>query len=75
MTKTKSAFILAFAISAPAFAMAMDTDGDGLVSPSEFQEALPDAPEGTFERLDANGDGALNEAEVAAAKEAGIIPA
>ncbi|MEM8776094.1 MAG: EF-hand domain-containing protein [Pseudomonadota bacterium] len=78
MFEKKTAFGLVLAISVPAFAVAateLDSNGDGLVSPAEFQEAMPEAPEGTFEQLDVNGDGALNEAEVAAAREAGIIPA
>jgi len=56
-------------------ALAMDADGDGMVSQAEFEAALPEAPSGTFEQLDVDGDGALNSAEVAAGRDAGIIPA
>ncbi|MEM6483053.1 MAG: EF-hand domain-containing protein [Pseudomonadota bacterium] len=63
---------IALLIALPAWAM--DEDGDGMVSPAEFEAALPEAPSGTFEQLDVDGDGALNSAEVAAGRDAGIIP-
>ena len=75
MTKELKITLFAIAMSVPAIALAMDADGDGMVSPEEFQAVMPDAPEGTFETLDADGDGLLSEAEVAAGQEAGIIPA
>ncbi|MEM7073756.1 MAG: EF-hand domain-containing protein [Pseudomonadota bacterium] len=73
MYKTTSATLIAVVLALPA--LAMDSDGDGMVTQAEFQAAMPDAPSGTFEQLDADGDGALNEAEVAAGRDAGIIPA
>ncbi len=75
MTKELKVTLFALAMSVPAIALAMDADGDGMVSPDEFQAVMPDAPEGTFETLDADGDGLLSEAEVQAGKEAGILPA
>lgn len=77
MTKELLATTFAFALTLPAAALAqsaMDTDGDGMVTMSEFQEAMPDAEAGTFSQIDADGDGALNADEVAAAQEAGILP-
>lgn len=73
MFKKTLAALIATVLALPA--LAMDSDGDGMVSPSEFEAALPEAPSGTFEQLDVDGDGALNSAEVAAGRDAGIIPA
>ena len=78
MTKELLATTFALALTLPAAALAqsaMDTDGDGMVTMSEFQEAMPDAEEGLFSEADTDGDGALNADEVAAAQEAGILPA
>jgi hypothetical protein len=52
----------------------MDANGDGAVTMSEFQDAYPDAEAGTFSALDTDADGALSEAEIAAAVDAGILP-
>ncbi|MEM9844824.1 MAG: EF-hand domain-containing protein [Pseudomonadota bacterium] len=73
MLKKSLAAVIAVLFAFPA--LAMDSDGDGLVSAAEFEAAMPDAPSGTFEQLDVDGDGALNSAEVAAGRDAGIIPA
>lgn len=51
-----------------------DVDGDGMVSMEEFTAAWPDMTAETFAAADANADGALDEAEIAAAAEAGILP-
>jgi hypothetical protein len=75
MTKELIAATFAFALLLPAAASAMDADGDGMVSMDEFQAAMPDAAEGTFEAADTDGDGMLNADEVAAAQESGLIPA
>lgn len=55
--------------------LVLDADGDGMVSYAEAQAALPDLTEAEFAALDANGDGMLNAEEIAAAEEAGLIPA
>ena len=47
---------------------AIDTDGDGLISSAEFA-ALPSAPPVSFEELDANADGYLDEEEKAAIRQ------
>jgi hypothetical protein len=41
---------------------AHDTDGDGQLSAAEM--VMPPVPEGLFDRVDANGDGAITEAEI-----------
>lgn len=53
----------------------LDTDGDGLVSYTEALVAMPEMTEAEFAALDADGDGALNAEEIAAAVDAGLIPA
>jgi len=53
---------------------AMDADGDGYVSMAEFQEAMPGVSADAFMSADANADGALTEAEIAAAQDAGTLP-
>ncbi|WP_297773723.1 EF-hand domain-containing protein [uncultured Roseovarius sp.] len=78
MTKELTSASLAFAMILPAAAFAsdfssMDTNGDGYVTMSEFQEAMPDAPADAFMAADADADGALSEDELAAAKDAGTF--
>ena len=79
MLKELTAASFAIALTLPAAALAgdeamMDADGDGMVTAAEFEAAHPEAEAGTFERIDTNADGALAEDEVAAAKEAGVLP-
>ena len=76
MFKKITAATLAAALVAPSFAMAetMDTDGNGMVSMSEFQAVYPDAGADMFSSVDTNSDGALSEDEIAAAQEAGTLP-
>lgn len=76
MLKKITAATFATALIAPGFAMAetMDTDGDGMVSMSEFQTVYPDAGADMFSSVDTNSDGALSEDEIAAAQEAGTLP-
>ena len=68
-------FALALVLPMAAFAADMDADGDGAVSMTEFQEAMPDAEAGTFSAVDANADGVLTADEIASAQEAGTLPA
>ncbi len=56
-------------------AEALDTDGDGFVSYTEALVAMPEMTEAEFQALDTNGDGALDADEIAAAQDAGLIPA
>lgn len=61
--------------SAAAAATELDTDGDGLVTLEEISAALPEITEETFTMMDANGDGTLDEDELAEARDAGMLPA
>ena len=77
MTKELLATTFALALTLPAAALAqdaMDADGDGMVTMSEFQDAMPDAEADTFSMVDTNADGALSADEIAAAQEAGTLP-
>jgi len=67
------AIILGFAAPALA-ATAYDADGDGKVTLEEVQAVAPNVTEATFEAIDANGDGSLDEAEIADAEAAGVMP-
>jgi len=67
-------FALALTLPMAAFAASMDADGDGAVSMTEFQEAMPDAEAGTFSAIDTNADGVLTEDEIASAQAAGTLP-
>lgn len=80
MTKDFVAATFTLALSLPAMTLAsdlsaMDTNGDGYVTMSEFQQVMPEATAEIFTTADANGDGALNEDEVTAAVAAGVLPA
>ena len=76
MTKELKVAGLAIALTLPfaAFAATMDADGDGAVTLSEFQAAMPDAEAGTFSAVDTNADGVLTEDEIASAQAAGTLP-
>jgi hypothetical protein len=56
-------------------AAALDGDADGMISYAELLVAMPDMTEAEFQALDADGDGMLNADELAAAQDAGLIPA
>lgn len=51
-----------------------DLDGDGMVTMEEFVAAYPDLTDEAFIAADANADGVLDETEIAAAAEAGVLP-
>lgn len=53
---------------------ATETDGDGMVSFAELRTAVPDATEETFLAADSTADGVLDEDEIMAGQEAGILP-
>lgn len=81
MTHLKSlALIATTALCIPAFAMAQsavqaDANEDGVLSLAEVQTVYPDMTEDQFMSIDLNGDGMLEDAEVKAAQEAGLLPA
>ena len=53
----------------------MDADADGVISEVEFVAAYPEANEAALAAADQDQNGALDEAEIIAATEAGILPA
>ncbi|MBM7067335.1 EF-hand domain-containing protein [Actibacterium sp. 188UL27-1] len=67
-----ASILTALAVSA---ATEMDTDGDGMFSLTELQVAYPDLTAETYASLDANADGMVDPEELAAAQEAGVLPA
>ncbi|MEO0830368.1 MAG: EF-hand domain-containing protein [Pseudomonadota bacterium] len=62
----------ALAVSASA---EYDTDGDGLFSLPELQAVYPDMTAEMYAALDSNADGLIDEAELTAAQESGVLPA
>jgi hypothetical protein len=81
MTKTfRLTTIAALALCIPAYAMGagvaeLDSNGDGILSVAEVQAIYPDVTADQFSAMDLNADGALDDGEVQAAQEAGIMPA
>lgn len=69
--------LLSIVASTPAFAISteIDVDADGMYSFPELQTAMPEMTEDQFIVMDVNGDGLLDETEVSAATEAGLLPA
>jgi len=53
----------------------IDINGDGFYSFPEISTIYVDVTDATFTAMDTTGDGLLDMAEVAAAQEAGLIPA
>lgn len=53
----------------------VDADGDGMVSFVELLVVMPSLSDAEFQALDADADGLLSGEEVAAAQQAGLIPA
>ncbi|MDW4547932.1 EF-hand domain-containing protein [Defluviimonas sp. D31] len=62
-----------FAAAANAQTVVTDTDGNGSFSIEELTAAYPDMTAEVFASIDANGDGAVDADELAAARESGII--
>ncbi|OYX44293.1 MAG: hypothetical protein B7Z02_05940 [Rhodobacterales bacterium 32-67-9] len=76
----KLALTLALGLATTGMALAqglseMDADGTGNLSLTELQAVYPNLNEEGFTAIDANGDGAVDEAELAAAVEAGTLKA
>ena len=56
-------------------AVQADANEDGVLSLEEVQAVYPDVTAEQFASADLNGDGALEDAEVTAAQETGVMPA
>lgn len=68
--------ILVAMFAAPAFAITVadvDSDGDSLVSFAEMTVKYPDLTEVAFGEIDTSDDSLVDETELAAALEAGMI--
>ncbi len=65
-----------FALSGASFAAVtdVDTDGDGVASFTELLAMYPTLTEEGFSAIDTNDDGVIDDAEMTAAQDAGIIP-
>ncbi len=75
----KSVLASVVCIGIPALAIGagiqdVDANADGVLTIDEVQSTYPEITVDTFSAMDVNSDGALDEAEVAAAQEAGIMP-
>ncbi len=79
MTKFIASILAAGALATTAFAAGsltdMDTNGDGLLTVEEVQAVYPEMTAEQFSQIDVNADGAIDDAELGAAQEAGLIPA
>ena len=61
--------------TAAAYAMTdIDLNGDGGLSMEEFAQAYPDLTEVEFKTADMDGDGMINETELADALANGLLP-
>ncbi len=52
-----------------------DTDGDGVYSMEELMVAFPNLTEDVFTTIDENADGAVDQTELTAALDAGVLVA
>lgn len=68
--------IAAILAAAPALAQMaeIDTDGDGLVTYEEMVAVYPDTTPEAFAQIDSSADGAVDEAELTAALDEGLVP-
>ena len=53
----------------------LDADGDGAVTMTEFNEAMPEDGAAVFAEIDADANGVLDAEEVAEAVSIGVLPA
>lgn len=76
MYKALAIMATGMVLSTGAFAAVsdVDSDGDGVASFTELLAVYPTLTEEGFGTIDANGDGVVDEAEMAAAIDAGLIP-
>ena len=66
--------VLAMSASAFAAMVDVDSDGDGVATFTEMLAVYPTLTEEGFGAIDVNADGVLDEAEMNAAQEGGLIP-
>jgi hypothetical protein len=52
----------------------IDTNGDGMMTIDEVQAVFPDVSADAFAQADVNDDGALDDAEMVAGQEQGLLP-
>jgi hypothetical protein len=72
-------YILGASITAGLASMAIaateiDTNGDGVLTLDEVQAVFPEISTESFTAMDANADGALDDTEISAAQDAGMMP-
>jgi len=53
----------------------VDANGDGLMTIDEVQAVFPDVTPEQFAQVDTNDDGAIDDAEMVAGQEQGLMPA
>lgn len=78
MKLQKLPVLAAIAVSVPAFVWAageIDANGDGILTLDEVQAVFPEITADSFATMDVNADGALDQEEVTAAQQAGLMPA
>lgn len=68
-------FLANSAIAMGENAAEIDTNGDGLMTIDEVQAVFPEVSAEAFAEVDVNDDGALDDAEMVAGQEQGLIPA
>ena len=76
---TMTAALVAATLAVPSFVFASesveaDSNGDGMLSVNEVQTVYPKVTAQQFSIMDINADGALDDAEVEGATEAGLLP-
>jgi ribosomal protein L18 len=76
MRRVAAGTLVAALIAAPALAALsdIDTDGDSLASFAEMSVIYTDLTEAVFGEIDTDQDGFVNEAELTAAVDAGLLP-
>jgi hypothetical protein len=52
----------------------IDKNGDGLMTPDEVQAVYPEISAEVFSQVDANQDGGIDEGEMLAGQEQGLLP-
>ncbi len=62
------------AASVSAEDLMLDANADGMVTLEEVQAVMPEVTAEAFVAMDSNGDGALDDAELSAAMDAGLLP-